>query len=104
MLKLQISSFTKGFKFIIHIFNTSLRRVMFDITRPRNYGSVVTHRLGSGTGSGYKYRESVLEVRQGAMLNLLLPRMRRTVWIPVARGLKCDKGFDKWCKFPVPLA
>ena len=31
--------------------------------------SVVTHRLGSGTGSGCKYRELVLEVRQGAVLN-----------------------------------
>ena len=41
--------------------------------------SVVTHRLGSGTGSGCKYRELVLEVRQGAVLNLFLPRMRRTV-------------------------
>ena len=40
---------------------------------------VVTHRLGSGTGSGCKYRELVLEVRQGAVLNLFLPRMRRTV-------------------------
>ena len=41
--------------------------------------SVVTHRLGSGTGSGCKYRELVSEVRQGAVLNLFLPRMRRTV-------------------------
>ena len=40
---------------------------------------VVTHRLGSGTGSGCKYRELVSEVRQGAVLNLFLPRMRRTV-------------------------
>ena len=29
----------------------------------------MTHRLGSGTGSGCKYRELVLEVRQGAILN-----------------------------------
>ena len=35
--------------------------------------SVVTHRLGSGTGSGCKYRELVSEVRQGAVLNLFLP-------------------------------
>ena len=41
--------------------------------------SVVTHRLGSGTGSGCKYRELVSEVRQGAVLNLFLPRMHRTV-------------------------
>ena len=41
--------------------------------------SVVTHRLGSGTGSGCKYRELVSEVRQGAVLNLFLPRMRRAV-------------------------
>ena len=41
--------------------------------------TVVTHRLGSGTGSGCKYRELVSEVRQGAVLNLFLPRMRRTV-------------------------
>ena len=40
---------------------------------------VVTHRLGSGTGSGCKYRELVSEVRQGAVLNLFLPRMRRRV-------------------------
>ena len=64
----------------------------------------MAHRLGSGTGSGCKYRELVVEVRQGAVLSLFLPRMRRTVWLPVARGLKCDKGFDKWCKFPVHLA
>ena len=43
------------------------------------FRSVVTHRLGSGTGSGCKYRELVSEVRQGAVLNLFLPRMRRTV-------------------------
>ena len=41
--------------------------------------SVVAHRLGSGTGSGCKYRELVLEVRQGAILNPFLPRIRRTV-------------------------
>ena len=40
---------------------------------------VVRHRLGSGTGFGCKYRELVSEVRQGAVLNLFLPRMRRTV-------------------------
>ena len=40
---------------------------------------VVKHRLGSGTGSGCKYQELVSEVRQGAVLNLFLPRMRRTV-------------------------
>ena len=40
---------------------------------------VLTHRLGSGTGSGCKYRELVSEVRQGAVLNLFLPCMRRTV-------------------------
>ena len=55
----------------------------------------MTHRLGSGTASGCKYRELVLEVRQGAILDLFLPRMRRTVWLSVVRGLKCDKGFDK---------
>ena len=62
------------------------------------------HRLGSTTGSRGKYQELVLEVRQGAILNLFLKRMRRTVGLPEARGLKCDKGFDKWCKFLVPLA
>ena len=41
--------------------------------------SVVMHRLGSGTGSGCKYRELVSEVWQGAVLNLFLPRMLRTV-------------------------
>ena len=49
------------------------------ITLDRGFNSVVTHRLGSGTGSGCKYRELVSEVRQGAVLNLFLPRMRRTV-------------------------
>ena len=62
------------------------------------------HRLGSSTGSGCKYRELVMDVWQGAILSQYLPSMRKTVWLPVARGLKCDKGFDKWCKFPVSLA
>ena len=66
--------------------------------------SVVTHRLGSGTGSGCKYRELVSEVRQGAVLNLFLPRMRRTVDFLWREGWSGDKGFDKWCNFPVPLA
>ena len=37
----------------------------------------MTHRLGSNTGSGCKYRELVLEIWQGAILNRYLPRMRR---------------------------
>ena len=41
--------------------------------------SVVTHRLGSCIGSGCKYWELVSEVGQGAVLNLFLPHMRRTV-------------------------
>ena len=36
--------------------------------------SVVTHRLGSGTGFGCKYWELVSEVRQRAVLNLFLPQ------------------------------
>ena len=40
---------------------------------------VVTNLLGSSSGSGCIYREYVLEVRQGAILNLFLPRMRRAV-------------------------
>ena len=53
---------------------------MYDVISWGNsHDFVVTHRLGSGTGSGCKYRELVSEVRQGAVLNLFLPRMRRTV-------------------------
>ena len=53
----------------------------------QSHYNVVPHRLGSGTGSGCKYRELVSEVRQGAVLNLFLPRMRRIVRLPVARWL-----------------
>ena len=54
-----------------------LKRVNIVLSVPQYH--VVTHRLGSGTGSGCKYRELVSEVRQGAVLNLFLPRMLRTV-------------------------
>ena len=62
--------------------NSYYRRLNFMQIRflsPAHFLFVVTHRLGSGTGSGCKYRELVSEVRQGAVLNLFLPRMRRTV-------------------------
>ena len=49
---------------------------------------VVTHRLGSGTGSGCKYRELVSEVRQGAVLNLRISAAHaQNSRLPVARGL-----------------
>ena len=45
----------------------------------------MTHRLGSGTGSGCKYRELVSEVRQGAVLNISAAHAQNG-GLPVARG------------------
>ena len=54
--------------------------------------SVVTYRLGSSTWSGCKYRELVSEVRQGAVLNLFLPRMRRIVDFLWCKGCMVTKA------------
>ena len=51
----------------------------------------MTHRLGTGTGFGCKYRELVSEVRQGAVLNLSAAHAQNSR-LPGARGLSVSKA------------